>query len=1588
MAFSRKDTPAPQDQRARIPPAIDTETTKLVTSHRDSPPLTPPFRIRTKGYRASKLLKHQQQTPRETYLEDAATPEAHARDTADEPHPDRRISHDLSLTENTRHSVMDNMLLSLNPDQPVVFPTPPSRSRYPIISQPTSPLRSARSRGHKQSASLSSDYTYPSNPSDASPQRKLTRSRRSQSSSNFPTSAGIGKITEHVQSTSSDRPIPILPLTSKSVPSSRSGVRRSGKSSGSSSVDFGHAMISTKWQPHTGRRSSSFDQSHVQDGRAIKYIPASIPSFRPTKISNSYSDQDAAPTPTVPSGPGGRDLSPCRRTLPSQSKHIPPEDSSMTTMNRFIPRKGTKSSGNDGRGANRGSVRGGTGISSSRSSQHMPALRGLINSRAGSPTRAAPNQSTAMRQESSASGKAQKERPGFFRRVFGSKEKTADLRPFNIPSTRDRSRSDSRSAHWSNGRSQRQVAADGADAHEAQTTPPPLTKKPSSFFRRRKKSISEQIATPAMPPHLQTPVRLKTMTAMADGSTRASPVSSLHEAMDSFLSIPDKPRDPVDPRIRQKSYNVDNTVPTDTVIGRSYTNTIPLSKTSVTHDRDTKPLPQIHAGDGASLGKNVPSQTDALNVPDRSFLHDNSSNEDKAHETQAYPHGPHPSEDKSDETKSAAMENRPPKGSGLWPVRSDSFVRSKTVPLGECNINVSEGRSSSRSGKDATPRKSKSGGSRTINDDATPEALYSANSPSQKRRKSSKDGSTAISVPMNSKEEAPVSPASDYHSANSEVSPVWAEDHQAVIAKPEPVPTIKDTEEEVVAIATAQESETAKKIFNGDESVVEKSKVAAWLGETSKERVRLRNAYMDCFDFQDLDILVAFRELCARLILKGETQQVDRILDAFSCRWCQCNPEHGFKATGKTTGPRISILANNVTDVVHTICYSILLLNTDLYMADIDSKMTRAQFIRNTMPTVRRVALDAAPDGFDGKRASTLPSSQLSTDAVGSPFKSSTFPRDSVETKRSFEAQRPSYRLSQRPSDHSGQAYSSNLLGGTEGESVTDTCSALVKAPFAGKLSTWESQVEAVLKDFYNSVRQERLPLHGNKPDRPPAQQMSSSASLSAFTGNMLRRTPSMLSKAGSENLIYRGRPAEQRFGTGRWTSKSRHRPRLYPSSTVGSSRTSFEEQSSSVWSAAVSSTWSKHSFNRTQTSMSTESFVTGFPDVEYQQSIGFANALSQAIIREEAAAGDGAEESMRAAPLLEDESLELAGAPWAKEGILKHKHHLGFLGKKSKDRNWVESFAVIEKGSMRLFSFSTNAKSMRQKAKHQKSMPGIAVGGGNWMDNAEAVGNFSLRQTIASALPPPGYSRTRPHVWALSLPTGAVHLFQVGTPEIVKEFVTTANYWSARLSKEPLVGGVSNIEYGWSDVVINNALAGPSSSEVATSQPIFAPGHHHRPSLQSSIRSSLDQGSQSSRPKLPGDKITIHDWTPPTQSLMASCLLEVDQLRALTSYVSAVEEELERHNELRPSMQLAFSPRHPNSNKAMQNWECKSSFLLKEIVRYRTYIDCLEGASKRKAEIYREREERAGSRGNKTATAAAAEESVEQQRMESASGT
>jgi PH/SEC7 domain-containing protein len=105
-------------------------------------------------------------------------------------------------------------------------------------------------------------------------------------------------------------------------------------------------------------------------------------------------------------------------------------------------------------------------------------------------------------------------------------------------------------------------------------------------------------------------------------------------------------------------------------------------------------------------------------------------------------------------------------------------------------------------------------------------------------------------------------------------------------------------------------------------------------------------------------------------------------------------------------------------------------------------------------------------------------------------------------------------------------------------------------------------------------------------------------------------------------------------------------------------------------------------------------------------------------------------------------------------------------------------------------------------------------------------LASLQLSHSLAHALPPPGYNRQRPYCMVLTLASGAVFFFQAGTEELVNEWVQTCNYWAARQSKEPLAGGVSNMEYGWNRV---SDVFQHGRSRPTTSLPARTRLHGHR---------------------------------------------------------------------------------------------------------------------------------------------------------------
>lgn len=142
------------------------------------------------------------------------------------------------------------------------------------------------------------------------------------------------------------------------------------------------------------------------------------------------------------------------------------------------------------------------------------------------------------------------------------------------------------------------------------------------------------------------------------------------------------------------------------------------------------------------------------------------------------------------------------------------------------------------------------------------------------------------------------------------------------------------------------------------------------------------------------------------------------------------------------------------------------------------------------------------------------------------------------------------------------------------------------------------------------------------------------------------------------------------------------------------------------------------------------------------------------------------------------------------------------------------------------------------------------------------------LNHTLSNILPPPGYNRHRPHVFALQQADGGVYLFQVPSSEEAQEWVATCNYWAARGSKEPLPGAVSNMDYGWGSC-LNDVIM------------------------------DLDKG-QGYASDVDPDSIVLADWVPPQPTMVSSTLDEREQYKSLQKYLAGLNEEINQHRDMK----------------------------------------------------------------------------------------
>lgn len=798
----------------------------------DSPPRTPPSQ--SAKYMPSKGSAHRRPSVRGAFPDDMNSVDGSrsGNDSGDERDP-----HDLSLSPKhaARTSIVDNMLLSLDQyaqgpsvlDDYRLFNSVLESGMYNRTSQ-DSPGQN-RYRGNTFSSSLSSD-TELGHDAGTGLYGSQLRARRSNSSSNYQT--GLGRVGN-----------------GRNWEGQRYHTTGKGsKSSGSSNVDFGHTLPKGRRGSGSESCSASFDYGHHNG-----FIP--FPETSDGYDELTYDETDAAPTPSVPAGPRkqytpNNDYS---GALNHQSSRTPVASrrNSLKSAHSSHPKKPRPE--NIGTSTLRSrdcdfKVFGGTDL------DLPPAMPASLDPPAPSPTISF-NKPAFPPPEPTPT----KERPGFFRRVFGSSKNSS-------PGPSDQGLSESPSLQSSDtgssinlkGKRQPYKNNTGGTGASGREGPPQVVNKKSSFFRRRKKSVVDSVPPPLVIPQEFAP-------RIADSKAEPSPVSSLRQVMNPFLAEASSPAfydSKENTKPEADAYNVGVGDQNAARLQKQKRGSA-LATSSGTRPRHEQDAPVSQSGaDDINLKCKSEDPTAKYSGLDLGPSADMQQGQHSPEYRQTPVRDRANSNDSLDKPPSSASQNEAPQqpiSSSLSPVAEDLPQRNES-PV-----------EASRDGP-------------TLSQNESKESSHLA--PSQ----DCPDGSSKL-TPTGAANKSPTA-------STSEISSYHTASNTPVISYEEPTPESKTDSSGGAPVngLTDTDREQARRLFDSQDEVVGNEPAAAWLGDI--DRATVREAYMELFNWTNMNILAALRCLCTRLVLKGETQQVDRVLDAFSTRWCECNPRHGFKSAG------------------------------------------------------------------------------------------------------------------------------------------------------------------------------------------------------------------------------------------------------------------------------------------------------------------------------------------------------------------------------------------------------------------------------------------------------------------------------------------------------------------------------------------------------------------------------------------------------------------------------------------------------------------------------------------------------------------
>ncbi|XP_060523135.1 cytohesin-1 isoform X1 [Cylas formicarius] len=109
-----------------------------------------------------------------------------------------------------------------------------------------------------------------------------------------------------------------------------------------------------------------------------------------------------------------------------------------------------------------------------------------------------------------------------------------------------------------------------------------------------------------------------------------------------------------------------------------------------------------------------------------------------------------------------------------------------------------------------------------------------------------------------------------------------------------------------------------------------KTAIGDYLGERNDFNEKVLQAFVDLHDFTDLILVQALRQFLWSFRLPGEAQKIDRMMECFAKRYCDCQGDS-------------NIFTNS--DTCYVLSFAIIMLNTSLHNPSVKEKPTIDQFI-------------------------------------------------------------------------------------------------------------------------------------------------------------------------------------------------------------------------------------------------------------------------------------------------------------------------------------------------------------------------------------------------------------------------------------------------------------------------------------------------------------------------------------------------------------------------------------------------------------------------------------------------------------------